>query len=213
MSEKRKLEPQVEKTHYSVSYDTKERFSSYWTQIQLVHELSCPPVLEIGIGNKFVNDYLKKTGVEVSSVDIAADLSPDVVASVLDMPFENDSFGTAMACQVLEHIPFELFPKALAEIRRITKRYVLISLPNAARAFPMMVTIPKVGKRQWLFDLSNIPRRKQYVPDGEHYWEIGWRGYPLKRITSVMEQVGFTVLKNRRSFEFPYHHFFVLEKS
>lgn len=211
MSEKRKLEPQVEKTHYSVSYDTKERFSSYWTQIQLVHELSCPPVLEIGIGNKFVNDYLKKTGVEVSSVDIAADLSPDVVASVLDMPFENDSFGTAMACQVLEHLPFELFPKALAEIRRVTRRYVLISLPNAARAYSISVTLPKIGRKEWLLDFSRIPRRA-FIPDEEHYWEIGWKGYPVGRVTSLMEQAGFAVIENYRVFEFPYHHFFILEK-
>lgn len=145
-------------------------------------------------------------------MDIAADLSPDVVASVHDMPFEDAAFGTVMACQVLEHLPFELFPTALSEIRRVTRRYAVISLPNAARAYSMSVNLPKLGSKAWLLDLSRIPRKKVFTPDKEHYWEIGWNGHSVGRICSLMKQAGFAVIKSHRVFEFPYHHFFILER-
>jgi SAM-dependent methyltransferase len=211
MGEKRVIKPQVPRAHYLDGYDTKQRFLSYWTQIQAVRELSCAPILEIGVGNRTVNDYLSRAGLDVKSMDIAADLSPDIVASVHDMPFEDATFGTVMACQVLEHLPFNLFPKALSEIRRVTRRYAVISLPNAARAYSISVNLPKIGRREWLLDLSRIPR-SVFMPDEEHYWEIGWKGYPVGRITSLMERAGFAVIKSHRVFEFPYHHFFILEK-
>lgn len=88
----------------------------------------------------------------------------------------------------------------------------MISLPNATRAYSISVSLPKMGRKEWLLDFSCIPRRV-FTPDGEHYWEIGWKGCPVGRVTSHMEQAGFAVIKSHRVFEFPYHHFFILEKN
>ncbi len=206
------LRPQVGKTHYFKSYDTKERFCSYWTQIQAVLELSEMPVLEIGVGNKFVNDSLKRHGIEVKSMDISSDLKPDVVASVHKIPFRDRSFGIVMACQVLEHLPFDLFRVALSEMSRVTRRYAIVSLPNRSRTCVVSVSLPKIGKKQWLFDLGRFLPKGTFKLNKDHYWEIGEKGYPVERITSTMEEAGFAVVKDYRVFEFPYHHFFVLEK-
>lgn len=206
------MEPQVQKSHYYDGYDGKQRFCSYWTQIEWVMKLNSFPVLEVGVGNRLVNDYLRRSRVPVATFDIAEDLSPDYVGSVHDMPFEDDSFGTVMACQVLEHLSFDFFPTALSEIARVTSRYAIVSLPNMSRAYPMQISLPKVGSKRWLFDLSdNFPRENFKLPE-EHYWEIGQRNYPVKRIVAAMEQAGFTVLDNHRVFEFPRHHFFILKK-
>jgi len=48
--------------------------------------------------------------------------------------------------------------------------------------------------------------------DGEHYWEIGKFGYPLKKIVEDIQRAGFEVKKTYRVLEFPYHRFFVLRK-
>jgi hypothetical protein len=49
--------------------------------------------------------------------------------------------------------------------------------------------------------------------DGEHYWEIGKAGYPLKRIISDIERQGMEIIKTYRVFESPYHRFFVLRET
>ena len=50
-----KSKTQVAPDHYfNKSYDTKERFISYWRQINEIIKLGPNRVLEIGIGNGFV---------------------------------------------------------------------------------------------------------------------------------------------------------------
>ena len=54
---------QVEPNHYfDKSYDTKERFISYWHQVNEIVRLEPDSVLEIGIGSGFVSKYLKEKG-------------------------------------------------------------------------------------------------------------------------------------------------------
>jgi len=60
------MKTQVEPNHYfSMSYDSKERFISYWYQINEIIKLNLKRVLEIGIGNSFVSKYLEERGIEV----------------------------------------------------------------------------------------------------------------------------------------------------
>jgi len=51
-------------------------------------------VLGIGIGNRFVCKYLKVRGVNIVMLDIDRQLQPDVVGSVLNIPFQDRSFQT-----------------------------------------------------------------------------------------------------------------------
>ncbi len=65
-----KLKPQVKRDHsYKITYDTKERFCSYWCQIHEVLSLNPGEVLEVGIGNGFVSRYLRDRGVNVITLD------------------------------------------------------------------------------------------------------------------------------------------------
>ena len=65
---------QVYKFH---QYDYKDRWVSYWHQIDEVLKLEPKTVLEIGIGNGLVTEYLKKHGVEVKTLDIEKKLNPN----------------------------------------------------------------------------------------------------------------------------------------
>ncbi len=78
---------QVEAAHYNLKYDSKERFCSYWHQINEITKLKPEKVLEVGIGNGFVSDYLKKRNFNVTTVDIDKDLKPDIVGSVFRFTF------------------------------------------------------------------------------------------------------------------------------
>jgi len=206
------MKPQVESNHYfNESYDSKARFISYWHQIYEIVRLRPKNVLEIGIGNGFVSKYLKERKLNILTLDVDEKLNPDIVASVLDVPFSDNSFEVVACYEILEHLQYENFYKALSEIFRVSKSYVILSLPDASRVYRVYVQIPKIGifKR-----LIPIPRLKNPIHkfDGEHYWEIGKDGYPLSKITKDIERVGFDIKKTYRIFENPYHRFFILKK-
>jgi len=202
-----KFEPQVPKEHYFQGYDTKERFISYWYQIDAVLKTKPKKVLEIGIGNKTVTNYLRTQGIEVTTVDIDENLDPDYVCSVTELSncFEGKIFDTILCAEVLEHLPFEYFEISLKEMQKVTRNYVIISLPNFGTA-RFSFKIPRIKEKNILIKL---PYSKEHKFDGEHYWEIGKKGYPLSKILAIISQF-FEIENNYLLPENPYHRFFVL---
>ena len=87
-------------------------------------------VLEIGKGPGIFSDIVTKIDIDIKTLDIDSNTNPDFIGSVLDLPFEDNSYDIGYACQVLEHIPFEDFEKAISEISRVSKVGSIISLPD-----------------------------------------------------------------------------------
>jgi ubiquinone/menaquinone biosynthesis C-methylase UbiE len=203
---------QIEPEHYfSKDYDTKWRFISYWHQINDILTLKQNLILEIGIGNSLVANYLKNRGLKVTTLDIDKRLKPDTVGSVLSIPFQEQTFEVVACFEVLEHLFYENFPQALIEIHRVARKYVVLSLPDVTRAYRINIQLPKFGEFKRLISL---PRWKppKHAFDGEHYWEIGKEGYPLEKVMGEMRRAGFHIKETYRVFEMPYHRFFVLAK-
>ena len=201
---------QVERQHYEIGYESKRRFASYWHQIDETLKTNPESLLEIGKGSGLFSSYMKNIGLSVKTLDIAEDLSPDIVASALTMPFPDDTFDTVVCCQVLEHLPFEAFSAALIEIRRIARNFVVISLPQKEPGWYYAFHVPIYGRIEFMLEIPS-PIKNEHVFNGEHYWEIGKKGYPLKRIIDEMEKASFTLKKTFRVPENSYHRFFVLE--
>lgn len=203
---------QVTKEHYLArSYDTKDRWASYWHQLERVCGLNPRTVLEIGPGNGTVRDALRKRGISVITVDIAEDLGPDVVASIINLPFGDGEFEVLLAAEVLEHIPFSDVPKALAEIHRVTQRYAVISLPHAGYVFSLEFKIPLFKKISVIYKLPFFWKTHKF--NGEHYWEVGKRGYGRGRVKKIIREAGFKILESRIHADDPAHYFLLLEKS
>ena len=207
-----KMKPQVEPNHYfNKSYDTKERFISYWHQINEITSLGSNRVLEIGIGNGFVYKYLRGRKIKVTTLDIDRRLNPDVVGSILRLPFSNESFGVVVCYEVLEHLPYEDFPKALSEIHRVSNSYAVLSVPDSTRVYRLDIQIPKIGELRKLIQLPRLRAPEQKF-GGRHYWEIGKDEYNLQKIMGKIRNADFKLKKTYRIFEMPWHRFFVLEK-
>jgi len=207
------MKPQVKSNHYfNKSYDTKERFISYWHQVNEIVSLEPDSVIEIGIGSGFISKYLKERGINITTLDFDPNLNPDKVGSVLNIPFEDNSFEVVACYEVLEHLPFENFNKALAEIFRVSKSYAILSLPDVNRVYRVYVHFPKVGVFKRLIPLPRL-KRPIHNFDGEHYWEIGKACYPLSKVVCEIQKSGFKIEKTYRLFEHPYHRFFVLKKN
>ncbi len=201
---------QVESNHYLLNYDTKERFCSYWYQANEIVSLSPDSVLEIGIGNSFLSNYLRRQSLNVTSLDLDKRLKPDVASSVLNIPFSDKRFDIVASYEVLEHLPYQSFKKALLEMSRVSRMFILISLPDVSLCYPFRLLVPKVGCFQKLLPLPSLRKRFHHF-DGQHYWEIGKEGYDLKKVEADIKKTGFKIQETFRVFEMPYHRFFKLE--
>jgi SAM-dependent methyltransferase len=206
------MNKQVHKSHYEFSkYVSKPRWASMWHQLHEVINLNPERVLEIGPGPGVFKAIASAFGVRVETLDIDPELNPDHVASVFEMPFDDGEYDVVCAFQMLEHLPFEKSLNAFGEMARVAKRNVVISLPDAAKRWPVMIYVPKLG-----FKTIHIPRPRLRPPvhefDGEHYWEINKAGYPLARIEETLAQVAQVgLLRTYRVDEHPYHRFFIFE--
>lgn len=203
---------QVDKSlYFSSSYLSPERFSSYAYQLKEILLLKPRNVLEIGPGNGVLTYLLRKANIDVTTLDFDSSLNPDIVASVTDIPLPDNSFDTVVCFQVLEHLPFYEFQKALKEIYRVAGEYAILSLPDSTRAHRFELWIPKLGIFKRLIQFPRIKTIK-HVFLGDHYWEIGKYGYPLQKIIGNIKNIGFEVEKTFRVYENPYHRFFILKK-
>jgi SAM-dependent methyltransferase len=207
------MKTQVEPGHYfSSAYDTKERFCSYWHQIHEIIQLKPGEVLEIGTGNGFVSKFLKERGVNILTFDIDSKLKPDFVGSALYLPFQNKSFDVIVCCEVLEHLPYEDACKTLSEIGRVTRHSVILSLPDANYFYRIYIHVPKIKEIKKLVPLPRI-KTPIHKFNGEHYWEIGKAGYPLKKIITDIQTPQLRLERTFRVYEIPYHRFFILRKT
>jgi ubiquinone/menaquinone biosynthesis C-methylase UbiE len=199
---------QVKTAHYFRGYDTEERFCSYWHQINETLKLNPSTILEIGIGNSFVSSYLRNFGLQVATIDFDKSLKPALNGSVLNLPFIKSCFDVSLCCEVLEHLPFSAFSQALQELNRVSKRLIL-SLPDASYyiGFKLQSTIRSSSRILSLPKLVN----RTHTFDGQHYWEIGKRGYSLSKIQDCIKTAGFNQEREFRIFGNPYNRIFILK--
>ncbi len=165
--------------------------------------------LEIGIGMGLTTWVLRRWGLKVTTLDFDPALHPSTVGDLRRMPFADACFDTILIAEVLEHLPFDEFDGALAELRRVSARHVIITLPCPLAGVHVGVNVPllnpfffALGLRQW-----SRPRF-----DGQHYWELDRRGYPKRRIRRHLHDAGFDIVRQFRPGLSLYNYFFVLRK-
>ncbi len=207
------MDAQVESSHYEFGeYVHKERWASMWHQLDDVIALHPNRVLEIGPGPGLFRAAAISLGLNIETLDLDPALHPDHVASVFDMPFDDNEFDVVCAFQMLEHLPLDQSMEALTEMARVARTNIVISLPDAAVRWPISIRIPRLGLLQF-----SIPKPRLRLPrhefDGEHYWEINTRGCDLDHICElVIAATSMTLDRTYRVPEYPYHRFFKLTK-
>jgi ubiquinone/menaquinone biosynthesis C-methylase UbiE len=104
--------------------------------------LSPRSFLDAGCGEGFVAQRvlreipgLELTGCDVSeaALAVAASANPDarfVPGSVVALPFADKSFDVVGCFEVMEHLPGDLPRQALAEMARVARRAVVLSVPH-----------------------------------------------------------------------------------
>jgi len=203
--------------HYGAGYLTRDRWLSYVTQVTTLRDVNPRRVAEIGIGPGVVGSMIKASypGCEYVSVDVDQTLSPDVCASVTALPFSDAALDAVFCCQVLEHLPYDLFIPAMVELRRVVSSRVVISLPDESPFFFFRAR----GLRRMLPSLWNgislpspFPQRHIFEAHGQHYWEIGKKDFPIGRILTDISRSDLVLKSHFRMVERPYWHFFILDR-
>jgi ubiquinone/menaquinone biosynthesis C-methylase UbiE len=207
------------KGHYLVknSYFRDGRIYSYAHQIDTVIEQTPSRVLEVGKGPGLVAAALRSVGVQVTTLDMQAELEPDLVGSVMQIPAPNDSFDVSLCCQVLEHLTFEQFIPALKELRRVTRNALVLSLPDQSPHFYVKLLLPKSIGFSWEFSRPRLrlPVLSALSQEGPgrfgHFWEIGCKGTTLRRVRSAIISSNWEIVRTWRVPEKTWHRFFLLK--
>lgn len=201
---------QVPREHY-FAHIPKRRWISYWYQIKEVLETNEKKVLEVGVGNKTVSNFLSNAGLDVTTLDHDESLNPDVLGDVTNLSnhFKPNSFGVVLCAEVLEHLPFEYFNTVLNDLNKVSAKYVVLSLPYIGIILPFRIKLPAL--KEINFNLKIPLFWKKHKFDGEHYWVIGKKGYGYGKIKRML-QYHFLIKKAYSPLEHPNHHFFILRK-
>jgi ubiquinone/menaquinone biosynthesis C-methylase UbiE len=133
------------RTHYH-SHNILER--SIWGRKEkviksLLSNLNFKTVIDLGCGDGELFDHVPNgciyTGIDISPTQLdhfrkaikSRKNKPNLIrGDILNLPFKNNSFDLAFACDVLEHVIDPI--KAFKEIKRVVKKngYVIFSIPN-----------------------------------------------------------------------------------
>lgn len=197
-------------SHYSsLRYLHAGRMVSYWYQMKEIENTGCSTILEVGTGNGFLARELEPLlGVNHVGLDKSIGLKPNVVGQLPNLPWADNAFCAVVACQILEHIPFDQFSHLVAELGRIASRRVIISLPDRYPYYSVKLRIPLIGHIRWGFSLRRSHGLVAENPS--HEWEVGLQGYPLSKVHSVISDCGLEIIETYRVPDFPYHRFLIL---
>lgn len=193
----------------------RSNFVNAWCQyadVQRCGDVS--KILIVGPGQGFDTMVLRWRGYDVTTFDIDETFEPDVIGSVHDMPmFADAQFDVVIASHVIEHIAVPYLDEALAELARVA-RHAIIYLPVHGRHLQLRV-LPgfkdlDLSLNMDLFNYLHKPDGKTArYSAGQHFWELGMRGFRMRDVLRRFEQ-RFEVIREYRNPDWPISHNFVL---
>jgi len=104
--------------------------------------------LEIGFYDFRLSKVLGKK-VDLVSIDLPRDVMSSghklAFADIQRLPFKNDSFDITVCTEVLEHLPEAVLQKGVQELQRVSRKYVLVTVPYKQRIWNEMFKCANCG--------------------------------------------------------------------
>lgn len=201
----------MQKADYQFSqYACKERWLSYWEQINETLKCGAKNVLIIGVGDGLLPLILNQLcGIKVTTFDYDPNLKPDIVGDIRHIDqLITESYDCIICCQVLEHIKWCYFGEVLKKISDLSPKTFILSIPSEYQKFELKFQFKnKIYRyKKMLFHLL----KPKYSYNGMHYWEMGTQGCTKHDVNKIIRQYFYI---NRTYFvdEFEYHCFYILK--
>lgn len=108
-------------------------------------------ILDAGCGNGAVTNRLVERwdvlGCDLSASALRHVRAPTLVVDLAAIPLEDRAFDLVLASDVIEHLPDSIYHRALCEIARVARRYVLIAVPHEELLEAAEVACPECHHR------------------------------------------------------------------
>lgn len=107
-------------------------------------------ILDVGCGdgritNHLIPQYSRVVGLESSKEALRYVKTEKMLGSIDCLPFPDRNFDLVLCCEVLEHLPFRVYPKAMEELERVASKYIIVTVPNSEDRKQNFVTCPHCG--------------------------------------------------------------------
>jgi len=213
----------ADKTINRGKFLNKRHAGSYQEQIKTILRLGIERVLEIGPGEGYTARNLNALGLQFDTLDFEGAHKPTIQAdfNTFDPKPYSGKYELCCGFQVLEHFPFEDFPRLVDKMVTMSSRYVYLSVPYSCYGFHFelgMHTGQLPFSKRLRFYMPSYKKNRKYregfmkeFPWAVHYWEIGRKGFPLKRINKTIEACGLKILEQNHGPN-PFHYYFLCEK-
>ena len=108
-------------------------------------------IFDVGCGNgcfintlvsSFSNRFNRVIGLDSSDMALKYVKSEKIKGSITNLPFEDESFDLVTSLEVLEHLPQEDFKQGISELHRVSKKYIIITVPNNENLETSLVMCP-----------------------------------------------------------------------
>ena len=147
-----------------------EHWTFYWHQARLIEDRvqTSQSVLEIGVGTKFLSNYLRSRGRTIQTLDIDADKKPDHVGDASSFDYAAVQPHTVLAFEIFEHLPFPLFCRVVKRLADCGVEQIIFSVPWCEKKLLRgQVKLPRL--KPYRFALT-LPWRRVTTPS--HFWEL-----------------------------------------
>ena len=188
------------------AYYSEKRALQQWKQLDLLSALPVRRVLEVGPHLGFVTALMDNMGYEVTTLDLEEPSFerpelPHRAADLRTLARETVAgFDAIVCCECLEHLAWEESTAALRTFHEGGSRYLIVSVPYEGFQVGFSLYFNPFTWRRTFF-LKKFRRFRRFRPDADplgHKWEVGYRGYALRRWEEAIRAAGWTV--RRRAF-------------
>jgi len=196
-------------------YYSAERAQHQFKQLELLRSIEGDRLTEIGSYFGFATALFMAAGFKVRTIDAApvgllGEISPEshMRKDVLEVtPDDLRDQDVIVCCETLEHIEFSDVEKVLRTFHDSGSERILISVPYRCMSIDVRITRhPFAPLSVFRYGTSllksmirlNSKKRKVFEPDPEpwgHKWELGYKGYPLEKLTNALREAGFSLEK------------------
>ncbi len=154
-------------------------------QTSKIIPLDVESVADVGCGNGIFINYLKSKfklkkviAIDNSNAALKYVKTNKLKADISNLPINNNQYDLSVALEVIEHLDNNTYKIALKELSRISKKYIIISVPNEENLTNNFITCPQ----------CKTTFSKSYHK----------RSYTIKKVKQLFNKYDFRCIKIKR---------------